>query len=412
MTSAARPAFVLPVVLVLIGLLALTMAGFTFFMRAEIAGAQAQRDGQQARLAAESGLEEVKLLLRKSRDDPSAWWNAPERFRHALVWSERYTREEDPVRKMGSRKDILALANPIPAWRYSVVAEDLDGLPGTIRYGITPEASKLNLNSASDAEIERLLTPLLLDLRIENAPELVAALLDWRDADEDVRPGGAEAEYYNTLQPPYLPKNGPLDTVEELLLVEGFNAAVLYGEDVNRNGILDANEDDGDARFPYYDNADGVLNRGIAPYVTVWSREVGADKKNKAGLVNINTAPLLVLEALDGMAPEGAEAIVARRAELDTATLQSPNWPLQEGVVDAAGFAALQKRITTKALQFHVEIVGYADHTKLARRDEWVIEMRGPLAQVLYHRDLTPLGLAWPVDDETVVVTSPRAAAQ
>ncbi len=412
MNARPRSAMILPVVLVLIGLLALTMAGFVFFMRAELAGAQAQRDGQQARLAAESGLEEVTYGLRTMRDDVTAWLNVPERYRNILVWSEGYTREEDPVRSMGSRKDILAMLRPIAAWRYSVVAEDLDGVPGTIRYGITPEASKLNLNAASDAEIERLVTPLLLELGVENAADLVAALLDWRDQDDDLRPGGAEREYYSTLMPGYYPKNGKLDTLEELLLVKGFNAAVLYGEDVNRNGILDANENDGDAKFPYYDNGDGILNRGIAPYVTVWSREVGADRQNKEGLVNINTAPLRVLEALDGMTPEAAEGIVARRAELDAATLKSANWLVSQGAVDAATFAAFQKRITTQAVQFHVEIVGYADHTKLARRYEWVIEMRGPLAQVLYHRDLTPLGFAWPVDDDTVVVTTTATEGQ
>ena len=42
-----------------------------------------------------------------------------------------------------------------------------------------------------------------------------------------------------TLDPPYRAKNKPLDTVEELLMVKGFDGRILYGEDYNRNGYLD-----------------------------------------------------------------------------------------------------------------------------------------------------------------------------
>ena len=60
-----QPAVILPVVLILIALLSLTMAGFVFFVRAEAEGITAYTDGQQARLAAESGLEEIIALLKK-----------------------------------------------------------------------------------------------------------------------------------------------------------------------------------------------------------------------------------------------------------------------------------------------------------------------------------------------------------
>lgn len=409
MMAARRCAIILPVVLVVIGLLALTMGGFMFFVRAELAGARAQRDAQQARLTAESGLEEVVTILRLARDDPTAWWDVPDRFRHALVWAESYTREDDPVRKMGSREEILANLPAVPAWRFSVVAENLDGLPDSVRYGITPEAGKLNLNARHEgweAEIERLLIPLLEEgLQLENASELLDALLDWLDEDDETRPGGAETEYYSLLEPGYHAKNGRLDTLEELLLVKGWSAALLYGEDTNRNGILDPNEDDGDESFPCYDSADGVLDRGIVPYVTVWSREQGEDGEIREGAININAASIQVLLALEGMLPEEAESIVALREELESETLADIDWPVSEGLVEPETYETLKPRLTTQALQFRVEVVGYADHAHLSRRFEWVIEMRGSVAQVIYHRDLTALGLAWPVDDDTIVVT-------
>jgi hypothetical protein len=408
---AARAGFVLPVVLILIGILALIMAGFMFFVRAELAGAQAQRDGQQARLAARSGMQELIMVLREAGSDMTAWWDVPEQFRHRLVWSEAFEREDDPLLQASSRQDYLdeqGVRVP-PAWRYSVVAVnyDNDGVDDTIRYGITPEAGKLNVNAASEAELERLLTPLLTDLRFENAPELIAALLDWLDEDGDPRVGGAESEdYYNLLEPGYYAKNGPIDTLEELLLVKGFSAGVLYGEDVNRNGLLDPNEDDGDASFPFYDNSDGVLDRGIAPYLTVWSREPDDQGNYIAGRINVLTAPPLVLGAIEGMTPEGVDAIVGARAELAPEALDSTEWLLTAGVPPDV-YSAVQDRLTVQAFQFHVEILGYADHLRLARRYEWILEMRGTLAQVLYHRELTGLGFAWPINNEDYLRDAP-----
>lgn len=508
----ARPrrGIVLPVVLVLIGLLAVTMAGFVFFVRAETAGMIAHGDAQQARLAAESGLEEIVAMLREDQHNARQWFSRPDRFRHALVWAATYDRQDDPVAESRSRTEAFDDGEPrVLAWRYSAVAPDTSGLENTLRFGITPESGKLDINLATDAQIRQLFTPLLIGLQIENPDELINAFLDWRDADEEPRLGGAENEYYNTLEPPYSAKNGPLDTIEELLLVKGFSAAVLYGEDVNRNGYLDPNEDDTDETFPYYDNGDSVLDRGIAPFITVWPREPDTALDNKprinlnadagiiaaqiadafqeeeltqatidfivalkqqnfdfsqvgsaaalyagadlpesgdqeegdapasglladspitleelpyimdrfstvaiaqggpqllAGRININTAPYQVLVLVPGMTAEVAAAIIATRSTLEAEDLATTAWPMVAQIVDLATFQQIAPAITTKAYQFHIEVIGYADHVQLFRRYEWIIEMVGPLAQIKYRRDLTRLGFAWPLDDDTVIV--------
>ncbi|MBK8914602.1 MAG: general secretion pathway protein GspK [Phycisphaerales bacterium] len=597
-----RRGVILPVVLVLVGLLALTTAGFVFFIRAETMGTIAAGDVQQARLACESGFEEIIALLRKSRDDASQWFDAPERFRNVLVYSDSFDRSKDPFAEGRSRAEAFEEREALaPAWRYSAVGVNFLRGAETVRYGITPENSRLNLNTAGEEQLRNLLTPLLLQLGVENAPEIVDAILDWRDSDDEPRGGGAESAYYNTLVPPYNAKNGPFSTVEELLLVKGVNAAMLYGEDVNRNGILDGNENDGDASFPPYDNNDGVLNHGIAPFLTVWSREPDTAPDNKprinlnadaaavmaqiaaqlpngelsaasvqfiqqvksqniplrspadlfpgsgegasdpqgglnpppgvpqlppglvpppegtkfdgnppeeqpseeegiekppeksrqrmqdrqvrtgtmdpaaqgtgeddgkdgrggseadegppppvlpeepsvdmsggaqdprlmispitreemryimdrfstrggsgpagiAGLVNINTAPVEVLSVLPGMTPEAAAALVSARAGLDGEMLATLAWPLIVETIDVDTYQRIAPHITVKSYQFHIEVLGYADHTQISRRMEWIVEMIGPLPQVRYQRDLTSLGPAWPVDDDTVVI--------
>jgi hypothetical protein len=405
---------VLPVVLVLVGLLALIVATYVFFVRATLSGEQAYENVYQARLAAESGFQEVVFVLRRSRTDMSTWWDNPVQFHHRLVWSPTFEREDDPVAELGSRRQLLDAGYAPEAWRYSVVGEYLDGPLEAIRFGITPESGKLNLNAASEAEIQVLLTDVLSELGLDDAQELVAALLDWLDEDDEPRAGGAESEHYTNLEPGYHAKNGKLDSLEELLLVKGWSAIPLYGEDVNRNGLLDLNEDDGAASFPRYDNADGLLQRGLYPYITIWSREPRPPGQGGAGgggqqdpyvwgKVNVNTAPLRVLRVLDGMTPEAAEQVVAARAELAPEELSSPQWLLSSGILDGEAVGALQNRLTTNALQFRVEILGYGDHTKLMRRYEWVVEMRGSVAQVLYHRDLTNLGQGWPIDEEKFI---------
>ncbi len=54
------------------------------------------------------------------------------------------------------------------------------------------------------------------------------AILDWLDPDDTPRENGAEVDYYAAQNPPYAPKNGPLDTIEELLLVRGVTPELLF----------------------------------------------------------------------------------------------------------------------------------------------------------------------------------------
>ena len=130
-----------------------------------------------------------------------------------------------------------------------------------VTYGMIDEAAKVNLNTASQDMLLKL--PGMTE-------ELAAAIIDWRDGDSELTTNGAEDEYYLMLEEPYTAKNGPIESIDELLLVKGFTRQIIYGEDSNRNGVLDANENDGDESDPP-DNADGTLDAGIFPYVTVYS---------------------------------------------------------------------------------------------------------------------------------------------
>ena len=143
------------------------------------------------------------------------------------------------------------------------------------RFGLTDESGKINLNTASLETLQKL--PGM-------TAELAASIIDWRDTDSDVTAGGAEDEYYLLQPTPYHCKNAPLETVSEILLIKGASEDLLYGEDTNLNGVLDPQENDGDASEPP-DNADGKLDRGFYDYVTVYSTESNVDSE---GTTRIN----------------------------------------------------------------------------------------------------------------------------
>jgi type II secretory pathway component PulK len=129
-------------------------------------------------------------------------------------------------------------------------------------YGIRDESGKINMNEA-DYEM-------LMDLP-NMTSELAYSIIDWRDSDS-ITDGGAESEYYLLLDSPYYCKDSELESVEEVLLIKGASLEIMFGEDTNRNGVLDSNENDGDESEPD-DNRNGRLDRGFYDYVTVYSTE-------------------------------------------------------------------------------------------------------------------------------------------
>jgi type II secretory pathway component PulK len=70
--------------------------------------------------------------------------------------------------------------------------------------------------------------------------EIIANLKDWmdRDTDRSGSLGGYEDNVYNSLESPYLTKNAPFDTKEEIRLVEGWQDAVFerFGDSITIYG--------------------------------------------------------------------------------------------------------------------------------------------------------------------------------
>ncbi len=86
--------------------------------------------------------------------------------------------------------------------------DERDGYQITVK--IEDESSKPNLNLLNQAELG------LMGLSDEQA----GALLDWIDIDSDIRPEGAEVDYYQSLTPAYKPRDGFLSTLREVLAIK------------------------------------------------------------------------------------------------------------------------------------------------------------------------------------------------
>jgi len=139
-------------------------------------------------------------------------------------------------------------------------------------------------------------------------PPIIDCAKDWLDSgDDDMTTGlnGAEADYYQNLDPPYSCSNGPFRRLSELLLVKGMTPALYYGIE-NQPGIS------------AYMTADGVAAaQGAAD---LWD-----------GKININTAELPVLAALLPSEDEDlAQSIVDYRSEMSDGAfvhdLSQNNW--------------------------------------------------------------------------------------
>lgn len=90
---------------------------------------------------------------------------------------------------------------------------------GVVRLGVSAEDGRININLADEALLAGAWTAAALGPLPANT--FADRVIDWRDADADVRPNGAEADAYGASLPP---ANRPFRSVAELGLVLGVTA--------------------------------------------------------------------------------------------------------------------------------------------------------------------------------------------
>ncbi|MFA6045459.1 MAG: helix-hairpin-helix domain-containing protein [Phycisphaerales bacterium] len=190
-----------------------------------------------------------------------AYWAARAGVESTIARLEYDTQNDDHSSAYTVTDDMAAVAiGTMNGASFHVMHSDA----GNVVDGPADAHAKLNINSVTKDQL-LLLEPFM-------AEDTADSILDWIDTDEDVRPLGAELGYYQSLPHPYEPRNGPMRSITELELVAGADPRDVRGEDWNLNGVLDANENDGNASYPS-DNSNGVLDAGWSGLLTASSRE-------------------------------------------------------------------------------------------------------------------------------------------
>lgn len=228
-----------------------------------------------------SGFEGAKALLREDLDEDRSEKDYPN--------IDFYL----PGEELNFQQEIWSQVKRIP---FEV---EVGGEKGLIFGNIVDETGKLNLNALVDAAggesrgVKGVFRRFFEIMGVENPDEVLNALIDWIDPDEE---GVYESAFYSSLDHPYSPRNGLFFSISEMRLVK------VIGEDVMK------------ALFP--PGNDDPLS---SPFLTVFPVTTGTN----AFQINVNTAPKEVLMALhEGIDEEVAEKIVKRREE---EPFRSPN---------------------------------------------------------------------------------------
>jgi general secretion pathway protein K len=157
----------------------------------------------------------------------------------ALAKGEHELRKYTLNRHLLARKDEIesVAEKSLGLWwpRHEAYRIRLEDMNMAVR--LVGDTGKLDVNSLDYA---RWVT-LLAACGLEDSAEITAvanSIVDWTDEDTNFSIGGAENDYYQGLDKPYLCKDGPIESIEELLLVKGVTPELYHGTG-ERPGLSD-----------------------------------------------------------------------------------------------------------------------------------------------------------------------------
>jgi len=269
-----RRGSVIVVVIWAIAVATVITASVQLFAHRQASLAREATERLQTRWAARAGIEQTMAVMREytSKPDPED----AKAMTRAMYWVSEGTTNTNAEWTIRHQVDGRNVGGPVD------------------------EHAKMNLNRADDRGLLLVLDDMTLDV--------LDAIGDWLDTDDEASALGVERDYYLSLESPYTPRNGPLRTMGEVELIAGIWPKYFRGEDWNLNNRLDPNEDDA-ARSNPPDEPNGILEAEWSNKVTVYST-VGGPTESGLPRLYLEQATGEELEERLKVSPSQAEALI------------------------------------------------------------------------------------------------------
>ena len=237
---------------------------------------------------------------------------------------------------------------------------------------------KFNINVADEIILRHAMT--LIGVDAGSFATVVDSILDWRDPDDKPRSAGAESDFYQRMNPPYFAKDGPLDDLSELLLVNGVTPEMYWGSAaVGHTAMLNR------PKASRSNFEEPIYEVGLADLFTTTSSR----------MVNINTASAKVLQIFPEIDENIASAITSGpggRAGPDGVEGTDDDTPFRSvqelaripGFANPNAVATLSRYFTVRSLVFEATVTARIGNTtrtyvallrRLSPRDIQVMSM-------------------------------------
>jgi general secretion pathway protein K len=310
------------IVMVAVLILSILAAGFAYSMKVEMRLAMNARNFADLEWAGRSGMEYAKWILAEDMklDPRDAGFD---------IWA-------------GGPGGLNASNSPLAEIQ----------LPLTVRAGkaeftlhpMVDTERKININRADQMLLERVFTDMNADAG--EIPVVVGSILDWIDPDDSTHLQGAESDDYLSLDPPYEAKNGPMDDITELLLVQGVTPQMFRGGGGEGSYLFEQDRRLGGGRFREEEMPTYAF--GLADVFTAIS----------SGRINGMTVDARTLALLPGMDPFLAAQYIELRSGLDGAdgTEDDQFVDLSFVIPDPAARAQAQALLDTRSTTFEVRV--------------------------------------------------------
>jgi general secretion pathway protein K len=322
----ATAGIALVIVMICITVLAMLAAGFAYSMKVETRLAQNANSETELTWLGLSGVERARWIL-----------------------AQQLTIAQEPYDSLnhvgGGGRGSMMTSNSVLAG----VSLDFELGNGRGKITISDLERKVNINTADEPMLEQALR--LVGVDAGDFSAISGAILDWIDADDNIHIGGAESDFYQSLNPPYYAKNKPIDDLSELLLMRGMTPEIYWGG---------ASTNHPPAAFIQNQPGFASYNSGLSAYPVGF---VDLFTPLSTGRLNLNTASMVTLQMIPFVDENVAAEIIRLRSGLDGVDGTEDDTPFRNAgeLINVPGIsrqavAQLQRICDVRSRTFEVQV--------------------------------------------------------